>query len=110
MIGNSTKQEFAGMVREKLFANCPVTVQDVHNAKQIFAPVLANLRGKTTRTKLEDVRVDYVKIPQDYVKMHKYVMLVADVMFVDLAIFSYLLKRNKFSYDRDFYHHKLPNV
>ncbi len=102
MIGNPTEQEFAGMVHEKLIANYPVTVQDVHNANQIFAPVLANLRGKTTRTKLEDIRVDYAKILQDFVKMHKYVMLVADVMFVDLAIFGYLLKRNKLSYDRVF--------
>ncbi len=43
---------------------------------------LANLRGKTTRTKPEHVRVDYVKIPWDFIKMHKYVMLVADVLFV----------------------------
>jgi hypothetical protein len=32
MIRNPTKQEFAGMVHEKLITNCPVTVQDVRNA------------------------------------------------------------------------------
>ncbi len=32
MIENPTKQEFVGMVREKLITNCPVTVQNVHNA------------------------------------------------------------------------------
>jgi hypothetical protein len=31
----------------------------------------------------EHVRVDYVKIPQDFVEMHKYVMIVADLMFVN---------------------------
>ncbi len=60
MIGNPTKQEFVGKVWEKLITNCPVTVQDVHNANQFFGPDLANLRGKTTRTKPELVRVDYV--------------------------------------------------
>jgi len=83
MIGNPTEKEPEGMVCEKLIANCPVTVQDVHNANRIFGPDLANLRGNTTRKKPEHVRVDYVKIPRDLVDMHKYVTLVADVMFVN---------------------------
>jgi hypothetical protein len=68
MIGNSIEQELTGMVLEKLIANCPVAVQDIHNANQIFGPDLVNLRGKWTRTKPEYVRVDYLKIPQDFVK------------------------------------------
>ncbi len=32
MIGNPTKREFAGMVREKLLTNCPITICDVENA------------------------------------------------------------------------------
>ena len=46
MIGNPTKQEFAEMVCEELIANCPVTVQDVHNANRIFGPDLANLGAR----------------------------------------------------------------
>ncbi len=83
MIGNPTDREFTGMVREKLIANCPVTVHDVQNANQIFGPDLANLRGKTARSKPEHVRVDYVKITQDFVEMHKYVAIVANVTFVN---------------------------
>ena len=49
MIANPTKREFAGMVREKLLTNCPVTLRDVDNANQIFDPDLANLRGKRLR-------------------------------------------------------------
>jgi hypothetical protein len=80
--GNPTKREFAGMVREKLIANCPVTEHNINNASRIFGPVLASLRGKTTRTKLECVRVKIVQIPRDFVQLHKYVKLVADVMFM----------------------------
>ncbi len=87
MLGNPTKREFMGMVHEKLIASYPVTVRDVHNADQKFGPNFANLRGKTTRTKLENVRVDYVKIPQDFVELHKYMMLVADVVFVNGLLF-----------------------
>jgi hypothetical protein len=83
MIENPTEREFEGMVREKLIANCPVTVCNIKNAHQIFCTDLANLRGKTTRTKPEHVRADYVKIPRDFMDLHKYVTIVADVMFVN---------------------------
>jgi hypothetical protein len=36
-----------------------------------------------TRTKPDYVRVEYVQIPPDFVQLHKYVTLVADVMFVN---------------------------
>jgi hypothetical protein len=55
MIANPTEREFAGMVREQLLTNCPVTVRDIDNANRIFGPDLANLRGKMTRTKPERV-------------------------------------------------------
>jgi hypothetical protein len=71
------------MVREKLITNCPDTVHDAQNGNQIFGPDLANLRGKTTRSKPEHVKVDYMKIPWDFVEMHKHVTIVADVMFVN---------------------------
>ncbi len=54
-IMNPTDREFAGMVREKLLTNCPVTVCNIDTAIQIFGPDLANLRGKTTRSNLEHV-------------------------------------------------------
>jgi hypothetical protein len=83
MVGNPTDKEFKGMVHEKLITDCPLTVQDVENANHIFGPNLANLRGKMIRTKPEHVRVEYVQISWDFVELHKYVMLVADIMFVN---------------------------
>jgi hypothetical protein len=83
MIANPTEREFAGMVREQLLTNCPVTIHDVDNANQIFGPDLTNLKGKATRTKPERVQVKYVQIPWDFAQLHKYVTLVADVMFVN---------------------------
>ncbi len=38
MIANPTEKKFAGMVRERLLTNCPVTVRDVDNANRIFVP------------------------------------------------------------------------
>jgi hypothetical protein len=70
MIANPTEREFAEMVHEQLLTNCPVTMRDVDNANRIFGPDLANLRGKTTRTKPERVRVEYVQIPWDFVQLY----------------------------------------
>jgi hypothetical protein len=83
MIENPMDKEFKGMVFEKLIANCPITVQDVENANCLFGPNLANLRGKIIRTKPEHVHVEYVQIPHDFMELHKYVTLVADIMFVN---------------------------
>ncbi len=58
-------------------------MQDIENANRIFGPDLANLRGKTIRTKPELVRIEFIQIPWDFVELHKYVMLVADVIFVN---------------------------
>jgi hypothetical protein len=93
MIGNPIERELVGMVHEKLTANCPVTMQEVHNANRIFGSDLANLRGKTTRKQPEHIRVDYVEIPQNLINMHKYVTLVADVMFVNGLPFLVTLAR-----------------
>jgi hypothetical protein len=82
------------MEQKKIITYCPVTVQDVRNANQIFGLDLANLRGKMTRTKPEHVRVDYMKIYRVFIKIHKYVTLVADVLFVNgLRVFVTSLRR-----------------
>ena len=43
--------------------------------------------------KTEHVRVDYVEIPRDLVDMHKYVTLVANMMFVNGLPFLVTLSR-----------------
>jgi hypothetical protein len=62
-------------------------VHDVNITHCIFGPDLANLRGKMTRTKPEYLSVEIVQIPWDFVQLHKYVMLVADVMCVNGLLF-----------------------
>ncbi len=40
MIGNPTERKFEWMVREKLIANCPVTMRNIQNVHQILVPTL----------------------------------------------------------------------
>jgi hypothetical protein len=71
------------MVGEKLLTNCPITIHNVDNATQIFAPDLANLRGKTMGVKPDHIRVKYARISKNFIQLHKHMILVADVMFVN---------------------------
>ena len=62
---------------------CPATITDVDNACKCFGPILGGVRGKTTRQNPEHVTTDYVDIPKDFLALHKYMTLVADVMLVN---------------------------
>ena len=93
MIGNPSERDYQGMVREKLIANCPVTVTDVKNAHQLFGPDLANLRGKTVRRRPDHVAVDYVDLPLSLLDRHRDVTLTADLMFVNGLPFLITLSR-----------------
>jgi hypothetical protein len=46
-----------------MISNCPVTVNAVKNAHQIFGPDLAEIRGRRVRRPPESVTTDYVQIP-----------------------------------------------
>jgi hypothetical protein len=50
------------MVCDGMISNCPVTVNAVKNAHQIFGPDLAGIRGRTVRRPPESVTTDYVDI------------------------------------------------
>jgi hypothetical protein len=87
MIENPTEHDFVSMVREKQTANCPDTIRNIQNDNRIFGLNLAKLGSKSRKTKPEHVRADYVKIPRDFMELHKYMTIVADVMFVNGLLF-----------------------
>ena len=49
----------------------------------MFVPNLAGNRGKTVRQNPDRVVTDHVAIPREFLKLHKFVTIVADVMFVN---------------------------
>eukprot|EP00804_Cyclotella_cryptica_P005871 CCRYP_000147-RA/>CCRYP_000147-RA protein AED:0.12 eAED:0.13 QI:0/0/0/1/0/0/3/0/1214 len=83
MLGSPTRADFEGMVCGKLIADCPVDVVDLKNAHTIFGPDLAGIWGRTVRRRPERVTTDIVAVPQDFVQMHKFLVLTAGVMFVN---------------------------
>ena len=83
MIATPSEKRFKEMISNRELANCPVTVQDITNAHAIFGPDLPGVRGKTVRRKPSRVEPQYVAIPDDFHKLHRFVTLTADVMFVN---------------------------
>ncbi|KAL7480380.1 hypothetical protein ACHAW6_006074, partial [Cyclotella cf. meneghiniana] len=83
MVGGPGLADYAGMVREKMIEDCPVDHVDLKNAHTIFGPDLASIRGRTVRRKPERVEVRVVAVPRDFLKLHRFITLTADIMFVN---------------------------
>ena len=49
MIGGPVKDDYKGMVYEKMTDDCPINVGDLKNAHKIFGPNLTGLRGRTAQ-------------------------------------------------------------
>ena len=55
IIGYPLTKDFINLVKKNLLPNCPVNVDGIKAAKDIFGPNLANLKGKTTQQNAEPV-------------------------------------------------------
>jgi hypothetical protein len=93
MVGNPSEKDYKGIISNNLIANCPISSKDVSNARTIFAPDLASIRGKTVRQAPEPVVTDYVAVPQTLIEANKVIMLVADVFFVEGTAFLLMVTR-----------------
>jgi hypothetical protein len=87
MTGHPTDAQFLEMVRNKTIKNCPIKPKHITNARSIFGPSIAGVCGKTVRHKPEQVEVKPGCIPDDFHRLHRFVMITADVMFVNSIAF-----------------------
>jgi len=85
--------DFKWVVRSNQIKDCPVTVQDIDVATKIYGKDIAALKGKTTRKKPMPVVRDLVKVPKEFMKLHKDVFLTADLFFVNKIPFFLTLSR-----------------
>jgi hypothetical protein len=60
-----------------------MTVQYIDVALKIWGKNIAELKRKTTRTKLITVARDYVKVPMELLKLHKEVFMRTDILFIN---------------------------
>ncbi len=85
------------MVSGNLIPNFPIARQDISNARRIFGPDLASVRGKMVQRAPAPVVGDYVAVPWQLVEANAAGTLAADVFFVDrMAFLMTVLRRIKF--------------
>ena len=53
------------------------------NARAIFGPDLASVRGKIFRRKPKSIVEEYVAVPKELVSRHKFISIAADAFFAD---------------------------
>ena len=96
-VAHPPDSKFKLMVNSPSLKNCPVTVQDITNSREIFGPDLPGLQGRSTRQKPKRVVPEYMGIPWAIYERYKYVTLTADVMFVNgIAFLVSLSRRSRF--------------
>ena len=94
ILGHPTSKELSQVVSSNFgINNCPINPIDVSNADVIFGPDLGGVRGKTVRKKPERVHGETLSIPRDFYKLHHFVTLTADIMFVNGVPFLTTLSR-----------------
>ena len=71
LLGFLSEHYFENMVRLNMIINCPVTFDDVKNAKLIFVPGITSLKGKSVRHKPDSVVRDYVEILREILESRK---------------------------------------
>jgi hypothetical protein len=76
-------KDFKWIIQSHQIKDNPVTVQDVEVAISIWGKNISALKGKTTRKKSIPVARDYVKVPTEFLKLHKEVFLTADIFFLN---------------------------
>ena len=92
LIGHPYERDLKYLVSINL-TDFPVTIPDLNNAQKIFGPILGGTSVKTVRHKPEHVTTDYVAIPRGFLAFHRFVSLLADVMFVNNLTFLITLSR-----------------
>ena len=95
MTGHPTNAQFHNMVKNKYIENVPVKPAHINitNAHIIFGPSIAGVRGRTICCKPERVEAEPGRIPDDFHRLQKFVVLTADMMFVNRIAFLATLSR-----------------
>ena len=73
------------MVKKYMIKNFPINISDVTNSHTMFGQNLAGAKRKSVRQIPDRVVTDYVDLPREFSKWHKFVTLVADAMFANGA-------------------------
>jgi hypothetical protein len=86
-------KDFKWVIHRNQIKDCPMTIQDIDVAMNIWGKNIAALKGKTTRSKTHPVARDCVKVPKELLKLQKEAFLITDIFFVNNIPFFLTLSR-----------------
>jgi hypothetical protein len=93
IVGTPTIKSFKALIKMNAIKNCPVTTEDMNNAKKIFGAGMSSLRGKLTRRKSTPVREDGIEIPEELISQNRKIDLCIDIMYVNKCGFMTTIDR-----------------
>ena len=67
----------------RIINNCPVTIEDIHNANTIYKCNVPTLKGKIVRKQLKRIQAEYIEVPERLKEIILNLEVAADVMFVN---------------------------
>jgi hypothetical protein len=86
-------KDFKWVIWSNQIKDCPMTIQHIDVATKIWGKNIAALKGMATRSKTHPVARDYVKVPNELLKLHKEVFLTTDIFFVNNITFFLTLSQ-----------------
>ena len=84
MVDHYSDRGYKDILSNKLLPNCLITTHDITNTRYMLGPDLTVVKVKAVRNKPSRVYTEeYVTNTEDLYKLHKFVTLTADFMFVN---------------------------
>ena len=79
--------DLISIMQSNQIANCPVSVEDIKRAEQIFGPSVPILKGKMVRLTPDHAVTNYVTVPPQILVANRQVTLVGDIFFINKICF-----------------------
>ncbi len=110
MTGHPSDAQFNKTVRNKTIKNCLIKLEHIANVHTIFCSSIAGVHRKIIRHKPEQVEAEPGCIADNFHQLHPFVVLTADVMFVNgIAFLIKLSQKLQLATDKQLPHARLNN-
>ena len=82
-IGAPSVRNYKAIIQANSIKNCPVTIEHIKRAEDIYGPDISYLKGKTTRSTPRPVSNDEIIIPKEIYEKHQELTFHMDTMFIN---------------------------
>ena len=82
-LGYPSINDLKSMIKMNAIKDCPITIEDIQVAQDVYGPAIPSLKGKTTRTTPSRVVRDVVEVPPELLNKHRAIELYFDVFKIN---------------------------